>query len=341
MKLRQILLIGGCGFLGQYLTNDLINKFPDLKIKILDLRLNPYSLFDFSDNSNVEILLQKNICDYNSIKNEFKNIDGVIHLAGIVSCSLKDRELLENVNVQGTKNLLKVSNENKIKLFLHISSVAALGYNDDRDRPIDETFDFDWNIAKSKKKYYMLTKHLADVEVRKYRKNGLDAIILYPGLMFGPGDIKNSSRLIRAIKDRRIPFNMPGGTNVIDVRDVCKGIVAALKKGMSNGDYLLSGYNITFREINRIIAKELGVKPPKLTLPKILNSLVFNLMSFIELKAKNKLELTTDNVDSGFKFKYFDNSKAKNELGWEPKIKFEQTIKDTIKWLNKNDEFKK
>ena len=140
---------------------------------------------------------------------------------------LKDKENLFKVNVEGTKNVLQCSYDNKVKNFIHISSVAALGYKDSKTEFVDETYKFDWDLARRRKKYYMLTKHLADLEVKKY-KDKMRATILYPGLMFGPGDLKNSAKLIQAIKDNKIPYNMPGGTNIIDVRDVAQGIVAAL-----------------------------------------------------------------------------------------------------------------
>jgi dihydroflavonol-4-reductase len=336
MGLRKILITGGCGFLGQYLTKDLLDELGDLRIKILDLKPNPDPLFDFSNSPNVEFLFNRDICDYDSIENEFKNIELVIHLAGLVSFSLQDKDLLEKVNVQGTRNVLKAAALNKIETFLHISSVAALGYNDDNNKAVKETFNFDWDIAKHRKKYYMLTKHLADAEVERYAKKGLKSVVLYPGLMFGPGDLANSARLIRAIKYGKIPCNMPGGTNIIDVRDVSRGIVTVFRKGINERAYLLSGHNLTFRQINKTIADTLSVKCPGLTLPRALNPLLFNLLLLIESIAKNKLELTADNLDSAFKFRYFDNTKAKEELGWEPEITFEQTIKDTIKWMDKN-----
>ncbi|MHC4659225.1 MAG: NAD-dependent epimerase/dehydratase family protein [Planctomycetota bacterium] len=341
MGFRKILITGGCGFLGQYVTKDLLDEFGDLRIKILDLKPNPDPLFDFSDNPSVEFLFNRDICDYDSIEKEFRNIDSVMHLAGLVSFSLQDKDLLERVNVQGTRNVLKAAAFNKIESFLHISSVAALGYNDDNNKAVDETFDFDWDIAKHRKKYYMLTKHLADVEVERFAKKGLKSVILYPGLMFGPGDLTNSARLIRAIRYGKIPFNMPGGTSITDVRDVSRGILTIFRKGITEGAYLLSGHNLTFRQINKTIADALSVRCPRLTLPKVLSPLLFNLLLFVESITKNKLELTADNLDSAFKFRYFDNTKAKKELGWEPEISFEQTIKDTIKWMDKNGHFEK
>lgn len=333
---KNILITGGCGFLGQYLTKDLLLEFHDLKIKILDLNPNPNPLFDFRHYPNVKMSINKDICDYHSIENEFKNVDLVIHLAGLVSYSLKDKELLERVNVQGTKNILEIVASNNIKNLLHISSSAALGYGDEKNKWIDENFDFDWNIARKRRKYYMLTKHFADVEVKKFINTGLNGVIIFPSAMFGPGDLANSSRLIKAIKNGNVLFNMPGGYSVIDVRDVSRGILAILQRGITRGEYLLTGHNLTCEEINRIIAEELSVRPPQLSLPRILSPLLFYPFLLFESISQSRPELTADNLDSAFKFRYFDNTKAKRELGWQPNFSFKRTIKDTINWMDKS-----
>ena len=234
---------------------------------------------------------------------------------------------------------LKAAAENTAKTVIHVSSVAALGYNDDKHKPIDEDFQFDWTIAEKRKKYYMLTKHLADVEVDRFRQQGLDIAVVYPGLMFGPGDVTNSARLIKAIADRKIPFNMPGGTNIVDVRDVAAGIVNLAKAPANKGDYILSGDNLTFEDINKTIANALSTKPPTLTLPRFLNPLLFPLLLLIESISKNKLELTADNLDSAFKFRYFDNTKAIDQLHWHRQFDFNRTITDTIEWMNSNGKF--
>ncbi len=74
-------------------------------------------------------------------------------------------------------------------------------------------------------------------------------------------------------------------------------------------------------------------------MPRFLNSLFFAVHSFIESRARGRLELTADNLDSAFKFRYFDNSRAKAELDWEPGYTFEQTITDTIKWMREDGQF--
>ncbi|MBE0535355.1 MAG: NAD-dependent epimerase/dehydratase family protein [Phycisphaerae bacterium] len=335
MNSKKILITGGHGFLGQHLVQYL-SKNPDRPaLKLMDVNAAALPAGPHGTD-HVESILGRDIRDYEAIAGEFAGMDCVVHLAGIVSFSLKDKALLHSVNVDGARNVLRAAAENGVRRVLHVSSVAALGYNDDPDCPIDEDYRFDWRIAAARHKYYMLTKHLADEEVAKFRNQGRDITIVYPGLMFGPGDITNSARLINAVKNGRIPFNMPGGTNIVDVRDVARGIIAILQDGPPGGDYLLSGHNLTFRHINATIAGALAVRPPRVTLPRLLNPLLFNLLLLIERCNKDKLALTADNLDSAFKFRYFDNSRARQRFGWRPHIPFEQTIADTIEWMKKD-----
>ena len=293
--MEKILITGGCGFLGYYLVKEIKESFPKSKIKISDLRENSHKDYIIKD-KDIEISLGKDITDYNSIKDEFKDADCVIHCAGLVSFSLKDKDALFDVNVEGTKNVLKASIENNIKNFVHISSVAALGYKDCKKTLVDESFEFDWKIAEKKKKFYMITKYLADVEVDRHKEK-MNTLILYPGMMVGPGDLKNSVTLVQAIKERKIPFNMPGGTNIADVRDVARGIVLAMKN-KSTGDFLLSGHNLSYSDTNRIIAEVVGERPPGKTIHKYLESLFYFSLLFIQnikpdiIKKAHKLNKT-------------------------------------------------
>jgi len=326
--MTKILVTGGCGFLGQHLVQELAKK--NVSIDIIDL--NCPDNIEFPQGVNVHTGVD--LCQFEQIEPYVKNKDVVIHLAGIVSFSIKDKDLLYNVNTVGTENVCKAMSQNDVKSLIHISSVAALGYNNDKDNPIDEDFLFDWNIAHKRKKYYMISKYNADKVIKSY--DSINATILYPGLMFGPGDRTNAPKLINAIKKNRIPFNMPGGTNIIDVRDVVQGILAVLDKQITNEHILLSGHNISFKELNSVIAKVVNTQPPKKTVPVIANGLLFNILLSCERLSNKKLQLTADNVDSAFKFRYFKNNKAKYLLDWTTTISFENSIIDTVAWMEEN-----
>ncbi|UCH63232.1 MAG: NAD-dependent epimerase/dehydratase family protein [Fidelibacterota bacterium] len=337
MSLKTVLLTGGCGFLGQHLIRDLLQEFPEVCLRIIDLQSNPFALFDFSSDNRVEVCLGLDICDMQAIQDAFQGMEVVVHLAGLVSPSLKDEAALKRVNVQGTRNVVQASREHDVSLFIHISSVAGLGYNNDPLCPADETFRFDWAIARRKNKYYMLTKHLADQEVEICRRDGLAAVILYPGLMFGPGDYRNTANMIRAVDQGKIPVIPPGGTNVADVRDVARGIVAVLKHDLRDGNFLLSGWNLTFKEIFYTIAGETNGKAPRLILPRALRPLLYWVLRAGESITGSRLELSASELDSSFHYRYFDHSRAKSSFGWSPAISFEQTIADAYAWMREND----
>ncbi len=332
MTCRRILITGAHGFLGRHLVQLLAEDLGHPYMKLMDLSCGdvPPCAGHF------ENVIGHDIRDYDAISSDFEGMDCVVHLAGIVSFSVKDKALLQSVNVDGTRNVLRAAAKHRVRRVLHVSSVAALGYGDDPDKAVDEDFQFDWRIATARRKYYMLTKHLADEEVSRSRAQGMDVATVYPGLMFGPGDVTNSARLINAVRNGRIPFNMPGGTNIVDVRDVARGIAGILQNRPPGSHYLLSGYNLTFRDINATIARLSGVRHPRITMPRFLNPILFNLLLVIERCKKDKLALTADNLDSAFKFRYFDNSRALKHLGWRPQIPFEQTIADTIEWMKQD-----
>jgi len=329
--MKKILITGGCGFLGQHLLYELLKK-KGFKIKVIDLKDSQYKVYNFRDK--VEYAFGKDITDYNKIKDEFKNIDIVFHLAGFVSFWKGHKKQLVTVNALGTKNVLQACLDNKVKKVIHVSSVAALGFNNTKNEPVNEEFKFNWKRAKGK--CYMISKHKGELYTFKYVNKGLNCIIANPGSMGGPGDMINYSKLIKAIKEKKIPFNMPGGNNLLDVRDVAKGLIKIMEKGKKGERFLLSGYNYSFREINDIIAKCVGVQPPKITIPKIFHKPLYIIFLIIENFSRNPPKLTSDTIDSSFMFRYFDNLKARRELNWKLTIPFSKSIKDSVEWLNKN-----
>ncbi len=335
--MKEILLTGGAGFLGQHLTQALLQAFPEVQIRIIDLSASPYPVYDFSSEPRVNTQLGIDICDLHEIRPAFRDIEIVIHLASIISHSLIDKDSQSRVHVTGTRNVLQASSENEVKLVVHVSSIAALGYNDDPSHPADESFKFDWQIAKSKKQWYSLTKHQADQEVMAYRNKGKAAVIVYPSFMFGPGDYRNSAAVVKAVLKGKGRLATPGGINVVDVRDAVRGIIAVLQKEKWEGDYLLTGWNMSIREILRTIAVEVEAPSPKITLPKFLRPFLYYLLLILEMIVGRRLSLTASAMESNFRFRYFDGSKSRRDLGWSPIFTFPETVADMIKWMREND----
>ncbi len=338
MSSGTVLVTGGAGFLGRFVVKRLVESGDFARVKVVDLKVGD-GPFEGASWAGVQTVGGIDVCDYDRLRSEFEGVGCVVHLAGVVSFSLKDKELLWRVNVDGTKNALRAAVECGAKRFVHVSSVAALGFADREDVLVDEEFEFDWSIASRYRKYYMLTKRHGDVEVKRRFNKGLNGVMLYPGLMFGPGDRVNSARWIAAIKAGKMPFNMPGGTNVVDVRDVARAVGKAAGDENITGRVLLSGANMRLKAMNEVIAEAVGVAGPKITLPRCLREAMFWLVLGAEMVAKGKLAAGADNVDSAFRMRYFDNAKARRVMGWEPEIGFAQTVRDTIEWMKDDGQF--
>jgi dihydroflavonol-4-reductase len=330
-------ITGGRGFLGSFLTKDLLGQFPDSTVLVLD-RVPPVQGGVSASDPRVYQDDSRDITNYSDMENAFDGIDTVIHTAGLVSFSQRDRDALYRVNVDGTECVLNAAMASGVGRVVHVSSVAALGYADSDTKLVDESFEFDWQSAEKRNKHYMLSKHSADERVAHYRSLGLDCMVAYPGLMLGPGDRKNSLKFIDAIHKGKIPFNMPGGTNIVDVRDVSRGLVSMLENGTPNAEYLLSGVNLSFKEINQTIADIVDGSSPKITIPRFLNGIFYYVFDVVEKFHPGEVSPTADNVDSSFKLRYFSNAKALKELGWSPQIPLEDTIGDIFSWAKETGE---
>ena len=248
------------GFLGQHLVKELVTRMPSSQITVLDRVKMPF--IDNSLNTQPNLTAVGNV-DVTSeeINRYLKDVDIVFHLAAMISFWSKDKKALHKVNVEGTEHVAAACLKNKVARFIYVSSTAALGYNNDKDSPMDETYKFNWNKARGYE--YMLSKYLAEQKVREAIKKGLPAIIANPSTMFGPYDRKVFV-LIENLLAGKVPAMLPGGYAMADARDVARALVLMAEKGTIGENYLLVGGNYTYKNMLATFAKVLVFpRPPK------------------------------------------------------------------------------
>ena len=344
---HHILITGGAGFLGQHLIYRLL-QFPadqrPLSIRVLDLRPPEYPVFDE--------LLQDPILSYHfdvditqeaALAPHFEQVDTVFHLAGLVSFSRLHKTLLYQVNTEGTRHVAEAAAQAGAKNVIHISSVAAIGYPAESalfEPALDENFNFDWHQAREENlKHYMLSKKAAEDVLAEYVKAYPDTrwLIANPALMFGPGDVNNTRKLIQGIRSGKFPSQPPGGTYVVDVRDVVQGLLALLDKGRSGERYIIGGFNLKFTDMNVITASAVNAYPPPTILPLKSKPLLCKLFALWERTSNKPVNISADNIEAGFRCRYFQANKAKQELDWQVNIPFRQSIADAFHWLQARD----
>lgn len=329
---KKVLIIGGTGFLGKNLVNALLKK--GYSVRLLHRK-----------SSNIEgipadvELVPGDVTDYDSLMKAYKGIDFAFHSAALVKQWVRDRSLFDRINVEGLENSVRAAKANKVKRIVYTSSFMAFGPSN--GSPMKET-DF-----RERDKFfndYERTKYLAELKLPDLVKNGAPIVTVYPGVIYGPGDITEGNIVLKnfilpRIKKAFLGFFLLGkGEGLWSysyVDDVVDGHILALEKGKIGEGYFLAGENTNHIRLYSLVEKHSGVKPPPLRMP------------FFAAKMKGALDLTiakvfgkepevTPSAVAIFQWNWaYDSSKAEKELGYKHRS-FDEGIKLTIEWLRKD-----
>lgn len=323
----KVLITGANGFLGSWLTRELTHEGHDVFALVRKGS-------DLSELKGVACkYLYGDITDLDSLYRSFEGIDAVFHLAGLIAYKKADRKMMESVNVGGTANVIKACLSKKIKRLIYVSSVTAIGASFEPDSILNEESSY---TIQNLDLGYFETKHKAENLIKQACiDSNLDCVILNPSTIYGPGDAKKGSRKTQVkVAQGKFKFFTSGGVSVVAVEDVVSAILSAWKVGRKGERYILSGENITIQKLFEIIASEAGVPSPKIKIP---NFVLFLLGSIGDTLERFGLSgsLSTENAWTATMYHWFDNSKAKKELGFKPRSARE-AIKSSVSWMKTN-----
>jgi len=273
--------------------------------------------------------VQGSITDIISLKNGVPdNTDILFHLAGNTSQWKKMFPTQYDVNVNGTINMVQTAIDKGVKKFVQLSSIAAFGVS---DSIINEKTP---SNAVNSSHYYAFTKWKGEQEVKRaVREDGLDAVILNPAHVIGPHDYHNWIRLIESVYNDSLPLVPPGIGKFSHVKDIVQSLIVASKKGRAGHNYLLGGQKASFLELINIMLKVMG-KEKSYSYPH--HPIIFKVLEkyyqFASLFSNKEPRLTTDTITMLTKKIVSDDSKAIEELGFNP-ASIEEQIKDTYDWI--------
>lgn len=204
------------------------------------------------------------LTDLDALRTAMKDVQVVFHVAGNVRFGSRS---LHRVNVQGTAAVVNTARAQRVDRLVHTSSVAAIATNE--ESVSDENSE--WQ-TRSRLWPYAKSKYLAELEVQRGIAEGLDAVIVNPGLVLGPDRSEGKALNIThkyalQVRSQKIWFYPSGGTNVVDVSDVAAGHLAALEHGSTGKRYILGSENLSWKAILSHLADAQGVPPPWIALP--------------------------------------------------------------------------
>jgi dihydroflavonol-4-reductase len=320
----KVLVTGATGFVGQWLTKRLVADGYDVRILC---RTQPKVL-----HSNVEVAIG-DVTNLNSLIAATKNVHTVFHLAGVIGYSAEMRQQMILANVVGTSNVIEAIEKSKCSKLVYMSSVVAIGAGFTKSELLNENADF--NLSKLNLGYFE-TKHRAEQLVREATTSGrIQAVMINPSTIYGPGDATKGSRKTQLkVAMGKFPFYTPGGVSVVHISDVIDALIKVWQIGRLGERYIISGENLTIKNLFEIIAEEAHVSPPKIYMPK---SIVLGIGKVTDLLKHFNVKgpIPSENAWASVLYHWFDNSKAKKELGLNPKPA-KIAIHESVQWMKDN-----
>ena len=251
----RVLVTGGTGFLGAYIIRQLVEK----GYAVRAIRRGKTQPFFIPDTvwEKVE-WVSGDVLDIVGIEEAMDGMDAVVHAAGKVSFSDRDRREIFSTNIDGTANLVNAALSLPIKRFLHVSSVAAMGRTGNGDRVTEERT---WQESRYNTTY-AISKFRGEMEVWRGIGEGLPAVIVNPSTILGYGDWNSTSCALFRSAFREFPWYTEGINGFVDVSDTARAVVRLLESDIVGERFILNGENWSFRRLFESIAAGFGKRPP-------------------------------------------------------------------------------
>ena len=312
----MILVTGGTGLVGAHLLIHLAEKGEQVraiyrtqeniqKTKSLFALYKKDSLFESVQ------WIQADIIDIPSLEKAFEGITHVYHCAAIISFDPKDENLVRKTNIEGTANIVNFCLTNNIQKLCHVSSIAALGDLAAHESVITE--ETEWNPEKLHSDY-AISKYGAEMEIWRGQQEGLNVIIVNPGVIIGPGFWDQGSGEIFTKVKNGLPFFTNGSTGFVAVTDVVSIMQQLMETNNYGERYILTGQNIIFRDLQFSIADALKVKRPKYHATPFMAEVFSKIDWLFSTLFFQKRRLSKSSAKSSYSTDLYSNEKIKNAL---------------------------
>jgi dihydroflavonol-4-reductase len=320
----MIVVTGATGHIGNVLVRQLLATGHNVRAIVLGQE-------DLTPLKGLPIeILTGDVRDPESLLKGFKGADMVYHLAGIISILPGKGKILEEVNVQGTRNVVTACLECNVKRLIYTSSIHALK-EPRHGLVITESQPFDPIAVLGD---YAKSKARASLEVIKGIEQGLDAVIVCPTGVIGPYDFKGSEmgHLILTFLRHKLLAGVNGAYDFIDVRDVAAGMILAGQRGLSGEVYILSGEQISVRELFSSLESISGMRAPGIMVPWWLARFAGMISTSFILRRNKKPLFTAYSIDVLRSNSVVNCSKARSTLGFSARPIID-SLKDTVDWF--------
>ncbi len=308
----MILVTGATGLIGSHVLLELL--WPNKKVRALkrsNSSLEEVKLL-FEEKKQTTLLNQVewfegDITDITTLEALFHNVTEVYHIAGLVSFDDRKSKELYKVNVKGTANMVNFSIANKVERFLYMSSIAVMDAV--HNEVITEKNDFLDKKAQSK---YAYSKFDAEMEVWRGSQEGLNVVIVNPGVVLGVGFWNQSSGAI--IKKALKGYYTSGGSAFVSVEDVAKCSIRLMDENHFNERFIIISENVLYEELVKTICASKNIKTKSISNTKLKWLRAFSslcaLFGFKEIISQSTYESLISQT-------HYDNTKVRKALNYQ------------------------
>ena len=233
------------------------------------------------------------ITDVPALENAFEGVTRVYHSAAMISFNPAAWEALKKTNVEGTANIVNLCLSHKVEKLAYASSIAAVGKGMEKGAVTEEN---EWNETETS--VYALSKHLSEMEVWRGSQEGLNVVIVNPGVILGPGNWHQGSLRFFRNSARGMKWFFPGGTGFVDVRDVALCMHLLMNSDISNERFITVARNLSYEEFLGMVSDAFGLPSPSKCIPLWAMQVGWRLDWFSHYFLRTKRKLTRDIVSS-------------------------------------------
>jgi len=316
----MILVTGGTGLVGAHLLYRLVSENEKVRAIYRNERKieNTKSVFsyyteDYNTLFNAIEWIQAELLDVPALSESFIDVTKVYHCAAFVSFEPDKYRLLRKTNIEGTANIVNLCISNNIEKLCYVSSIATLGNTLNNEFISEET---NWN-PEDDNSVYAITKYGAEMEVWRGTQEGLDAVIVNPGVILGAGIWHYGTGNLFKKAQKGLKHYTSGTVGLVSVDDVISVMIKLMNSNIINQRFVLVAENWTYKDFLQALAKAVNAKPPKKLSSNSLLNIAWKL-DWLKHKITGKRRQLTKHIAKSLTTEtYYTSDKIKTALDYK------------------------
>jgi nucleoside-diphosphate-sugar epimerase len=331
----MILVTGGSGLVGSHLlyfllkNNDVVRATRREHSNLQRVKkVLSYYTEDAQEYFNRIEWIQADISDLPALTEAFIDIKQVYHCAALISFDPKHFQELRKTNIEGTANVVNLCLHHQVTKLCYVSSIVTLGNTEDNSLITETT---EWN-PEATDNVYAITKYGAEMEVWRGSQEGLNVVIVHPGVILGEGFPNAGVGTLISMAKKEFPFYMGGGIGVVDVKDVVQSMLLLMESELVKDHFILSAKNVSYKDLMSDLAALIDKKPPHKSIDQWKLMAFSQVDAFISTIFRTKRKLLSATVRSMFTVAYYDGSAIEEAVKFEY-TPYSETLKRVVKMI--------